>query len=37
MSKSIQEKDWWTMFTHMSESKLNQRHNEYVDKHAANA
>ena len=37
MSKSIQEKDWWTMFTHMSESKLNQRHNEYVDKHATNA
>ena len=37
MLKSIQEKDWWTMFTHMSESKLNQRHNEYVDKHATNA
>ena len=37
MSNSIQEKDWWTMFTHMSESKLNQRHNEYVDKHATNA
>lgn len=36
MSKSIQEKDWWTLFTHMSESKLNQRHYEYVDKHATN-
>ena len=24
MSKSIQEKDWWTLFKHMSESKLNQ-------------
>ena len=36
MSKSIQEKDWWTLFTHMSESKLKQRHNEYVDKHSTN-
>ena len=37
MSKSIQEKDWWTMFAHMSQSKLNQRHNEYVDKYPTNA
>ena len=37
MLKSIQEKDWWTMFTHMSESKLNKRHNEYVVRHATNA
>ena len=36
MSKSIQEKDWWTMFAHMSQSKLNQRHNEYVDKYPTN-
>ena len=36
MSKSIEEKDWWTLFTHMSKSKQKQRHNEYVDKHATN-
>ena len=36
MSKNIQEKDWWTLFTTMSQSKLNQRHNEYVDKYPTN-
>ena len=36
MSTKIQEKDWWTLFTHMSESKLNQRHNEAVDKFETN-
>jgi len=36
MSKSIQEKDWWTLFANMSKSKLNRRHNEYVDKYPTN-
>ena len=36
MSTKIQEKDWWTIFTHMSESKLKQRHNEAVDKFETN-
>ena len=36
MSKSIQEKDWWTLFTNMSQAKINQRHNEYVDKYPTN-
>ena len=31
MSSSLQEKDWWTLFTHMSEAKLKQRHDEAVD------
>ena len=36
MSTKIQEKDWWTIFTHISESKLKQRHNEAVDKFKTN-
>ena len=36
MSTKIQEKDWWTLFTHMSESKLKQRHNEDVNKFETN-
>ena len=31
MSTNIQEKDWWTLFRYMSESKLKQRHSEAVD------
>ena len=31
MSTTIKEKDWWTLFKYMSESKLKQRHNESVD------
>ena len=31
MSHKIKEKDWWLLFNHMSESKLKQRHEEYVD------
>ena len=31
MSNTIKEKDWWTLFKYMSESKLKQRHNEAVD------
>ena len=31
MSNTIKEKDWWTLFKHMSESKLKQRHNEAID------
>ena len=36
MSNNIQEKDWWTLFTHMSEVKLKQRHSDAVDKHPSN-
>ena len=35
MSSSLQEKDWWTLFTHMSEAKLKQRHDEAVNKYPA--
>ena len=31
MSTTIKEKDWWTLFKYMSESKLKQRHSEAVD------
>ena len=35
MTSTIQEKDWWNLFAHMSEIKLKQRHDEAVNKYPA--